>query len=389
VSRPEYIIRLLIFWEFEVVLIMKKKVLFILHIPPPVHGAAMVGSFIKESKRVNETFDADYINLTTSFELDKIGKGGFDKFIAVLKIQARISKALIATDYDLCYMTLTAKGPGFFKDLFMVGILKVFRKKILYHFHNKGVKENDKGSLRRLLYRFAFKNTQSILLSPELYDDISDYVSRDDIYFCPNGIPDVAGKISKNTVLENPKPVCRFLFLSNMMLQKGVLMLLKACFHLKNRNLSFECHFVGAWSDVSETDFRKRVDEYDISEHILTHGKKYGNDKVAYLKNADVFVFPTHYDCFPLVLLEAMQYSLPIISTVEGGIPSIVVDGETGVLIPRKNDLKLADTMEKFILKPDDGIHMGQAGRKRYEEMFTLPVFESNFIDIMQKASSS
>ncbi len=367
---------------------MKKKVLFILHIPPPVHGAAMVGAIIKESKLVNETFDGEYVNLTTSFELDKIGKGGFDKFIAVLKIQAKLIKALLNTDYDICYMTLTAKGPGFYKDLLMVGVLKIFGKKILYHFHNKGVKENDKGSLRRLMYRFAFNNTQSILLSPELYDDIADYVRRDDVYFCPNGIPDVAGKISVKPVLVNRKSIYRFLFLSNIMIQKGVLVLLKACQHLKDRNLSFECHFVGAWSDVSEIDFLKTVDEYGIAEHIFTHGKKYGNDKIAYLKNADVFVFPTHNDCFPLVLLEAMQFGLPIISTFEGGVPSIVVDGETGMLISHKNDLKLADTMERFIRKPDEGVRMGQAGRKRYEEMFTMPVFENNFINILQQAIS-
>lgn len=367
---------------------MKKKVLFILHIPPPVHGAAMVGAIIKESRLVNETFDGKYVNLTTSFELDKIGKGGFEKFIAVLKIQTKLIKALLNTDYDICYMTLTAKGPGFYKDLLMVGILKIFGKKILYHFHNKGVKENDKGSLRRLMYRFAFNNTQSILLSPELYDDIADYVPREAIYFCPNGIPDVAGKMAVKSVFTQRKSVCRFLFLSNMMVQKGVLVLLKACRDLKDRNLSFECHFVGAWSDVSEIDFRKTVNEYGITEQIFSHGKKYGDDKIAYLKNANVFVFPTHSDCFPLVLLEAMQYSLPIISTFEGGVPSIVVDGETGILIPQKNDLKLADTMERLILKPDEGIRMGQAGRKRYEEMFTLPVFENNFINILQQAIS-
>ena len=365
---------------------MKKKILFILHIPPPVHGAAMVGSFIKNSKLVNETFDADYVNLTTSFELDKIGKGGFGKVMAVLKIQTKLIKALMKTDYDICYMTLTAKGPGFYKDLLMVGILKIFRKNIVYHFHNKGVKENDAGRFNKSLYRFAFNNTQSILLSPELYPDIAEYVTKDNVYFCPNGIPDVAGKTSLGPAVGKTNSVCRFLFLSNMMVKKGVFVLLKACEHLKERGLSFECHFVGAYSEISELEFRRTVNKFGIAEHIFTHGKKYGNDKIAYFNTADVFVFPTYFDCFPLVLLEAMQHSLPIISTFEGGVPSIVDDGVTGLLILQKNDELLADTMERLILKPEENLRMGNAGRQRYEAKFTLPVFENNMVNILKQA---
>src|SRR5687768_1203895 len=151
---------------------MKPDILFILHIPPPVNGAAMVGKFIKGSLVINQAFNSDYINLTTSFALNKIGKGGIDKFFTLLRIQSKVIKALFYNNYHLCYMSLTAKGAGFYKDLFVVAILKLFNKKIIYHLHNKGIANNSKNRLNKYLYKFVFKNTKTILLSSYLYYDV-------------------------------------------------------------------------------------------------------------------------------------------------------------------------------------------------------------------------
>ena len=316
---------------------MKKEILFILHIPPPVNGAAMVGEQIKNSKRINTTFDVDYINLTTSFSLNKIGKGGFQKFATTFAIGWKVIKALSSKKYDLCYMTLTAKGAGFYKDFLIVLILKLFGKKIVYHFHNKGVAKSSKLYFNDLLYRFTFKNTKSIQLSPLLYFDIKRYVKPEDVFFCPNGITD--DFISPKTMDKVLNTPCKFLFLSNMMEEKGVLILLDACGILKERGLDFECHFIGAWSDVSEETFYNQVTKLGIEQNIYAHGKQYGSDKVKFFNDADVFVFPTYYhnECFPLVLLEAMQYGLAVISTNEGGIGDIGEEGKTGLLVSRKD----------------------------------------------------
>ena len=52
------------------------RVLFIAPLPPPVHGSAMVSQYIKESRVVNEAFDCDFVNLSTSRSMEEIGKGG-------------------------------------------------------------------------------------------------------------------------------------------------------------------------------------------------------------------------------------------------------------------------------------------------------------------------
>lgn len=344
----------------------------------------MVGKFISDSKVINDRFDVDYINLTTSFDLNTIGKGGFGKVMTILKILGKVCKALSSKKYDLCYMTLTAKGTGFYKDLLIVLLLKVFRKRIVYHFHNKGVKQNSAQVWKRLLYRFAFHRTQSILLSTSLYFDIVDYVKTEEVHFCANGIPDIERLRSVSVMEKDEKTPCRFLFLSNMMVEKGVLVLLRACRLLKERHQHFECHFVGAWSDFTEKAFTEVVNEYGLNGRVFAHGKKYGKEKDTFLERADIFVFPTFYhnECFPLVLIEAMQYGLPIISTPEGGIPDLVSDGETGLLVSQRNSEALANQLQ--LLATDSMLRkkMGKAGRIRYEERFTLTDFENNLTEI-------
>lgn len=97
-------------------------------------------------------------------------------------------------------------------------------------------------------------------------------------------------------------------------------------------------------------------------------------------------LFPTFYhnECFPLVLLEAMEHGLPCISTTEGGIPGIVDDGKTGFLVPKHDVATLAD---KILLLLNDSVlrsNMGKVGREKFEKEFTLEVFEKRMTRILK-----
>src|SRR5690554_379615 len=121
---------------------MKKRILFIMHMPPPIHGAAVVGDYIKKSHIINQSFNCSYINLTTARDLQDIGKLGFMKIIVFFKLLLNIIVTVYRTKPNICYITPNAKGGAFYKDFFVIILLKILRKKVVLHFHNKGVATN-------------------------------------------------------------------------------------------------------------------------------------------------------------------------------------------------------------------------------------------------------
>ena len=116
-------------------------------------------------------------------------------------------------------------------------------------------------------------------------------------------------------------------------------------------------------------------------------GPKYGNEKNTFFSNADIFVFPTYYfnECFPLVLLEAMQYKLPIITSCEGGIPDIVTNGENGFVCKTKDVDTTADAIARLLDSKDLRDKTGENGYKIFKEKFTLDVFNANITTILKK----
>ena len=362
---------------------MKSKVLFILHLAPPVHGASVVGSYIKDSKLINSIFDTTYLNMSTASNLNDIGKTSLKKLWDILKLYIQVVTYLIENKVDLCYLTINAKGPAWLKELVIVAILKIFNIPVIYHYHNKGVRLNSNTILKKFLYKFQFKNSKSILLSSLLVSDISEYVSKKDIYICPNGIPTINS--SFNLIKYDIKNLCQILFFSNLIESKGIYILLEACKILMDKDITFRCIYIGGEGDISVNQLIEKIKYFNLQSVVEYQGKKYGTEKELAFSDSDVFVFPTFYssETFGLVILEAMQHSLPIISTKEGGIPDIILEGVNGFLVPKKNSKALADKLEVLIGNPELRNKMGLAGKMMYEEKFTLEIFEKRIIEIL------
>lgn len=354
---------------------MKPIVLFILHMPPPVHGASMMGKYIHDSKVVNETFDCHYINLTTAKNLEDIGKAGFRKFFKFSQLLVRICKEVKRLKPQLVYVTPNACGGAFYKDFVVVQLLKIMGCNVVVHYHNKGVATRQECTPDKWLYKRFFKGISVILLAKPLYADIQRFVKREQVMFCPNGIPESHSAIK--VVREDNIP--HILFLSNLLIDKGVLTLLDACKQLKEQGYAFQCDFVGGeTADMDSERFGQECSQRRISDCVTYHGRKYGDEKLFFFKRADIFVLPTFNECFPLVLLEAMEQGLPCISSAIGGTPEIVDDGKTGFLVPCRKVESLANSI--IILLKDESLRkrFGEAGRIKFEREYTLHRFEEN-----------
>lgn len=372
-------------------IVMKQKILFIMHMPPPVHGAAMVGQYIHDSKLINENFEGHYINLTTAKNLQDIGKVEFRKFVDFVKLLRRIRKSLKTINPELVYVTPNACGGAFYKDYIVVQMIKRMGCQVVVHYHNKGVSTRQNRFLDSLLYQRFFKGIKVILLSECLYGDVKKYVKREDVFVCGNGIPDVIENSACSETVASyhiDGKVPHVLFLSNLLISKGVVVLLDSLKVLKEKGCRFVCDFVGGETvEMDAAMFQNEVAKRELEGMVVYHGRKYGNDKEAFLNAADMFVFPTFYhnECFPLVLLEAMQHHLPCVSTTEGGIPGIIDDGKTGFLVPKHDAETLAEKIQTLLSDADLRQRMGEAGREKFEKEFTLEVFEKRMAEILRE----
>ena len=140
--------------------------------------------------------------------------------------------------------------------------------------------------------------------------------------------------------------------------------------------------------EIDRATFEAAVKVRGLEGIARYQGPKYGEEKECYFAEADIFVFPTFYynECFPLVLLEAMQHRLPLVSSDEGGIPDIIQHGVNGYTVARKEAAPLAEALARLITDPALRTAMGEAGYARYREQYTLEAFERRFVaQLMQR----
>jgi len=124
-------------------------------------------------------------------------------------------------------------------------------------------------------------------------------------------------------------------------------------------------------SGPEEVNLKGIVRARDISAEVLFLG--YRNDIPKILKVLNVVVMTSlTIEACPMTALEAMSMKVPVIATKVGGLPEVVVDGETGLLIPPGDVDALCRSIKNLVKHPDMRLKMGKAGRERVLERFTI-----------------
>lgn len=178
------------------------------------------------------------------------------------------------------------------------------------------------------------------------------------------------------------------LFLSNLIESKGVLVLLDALRILNDKGYSFVCDLVGGeTAEITSERVHRELEARNIAKVCIYHGRKVGSEKVPFFEQADIFVFPTYYEneCFPLVILEAMSYSVPVISTDEGAIKDIIDEDETGLIAQKRNSANLADKIAILLDNSDLRQRIGKAGNQKFKQQFTIEAFEQRLYGLLKK----
>jgi glycosyltransferase involved in cell wall biosynthesis len=130
-------------------------------------------------------------------------------------------------------------------------------------------------------------------------------------------------------------------------------------------------------------EFRGTVKAAGIDERVHFMGHR--DDVFAVLREADLLVHPSEIDATPYVIVEAMAAGLPVVASGIYGIPELVIDGETGVLVPPGDSAATAGTLRILAADPEMRVKMGAAARKRYEEHFRLSTSLSRTVAVYEE----
>jgi len=180
------------------------------------------------------------------------------------------------------------------------------------------------------------------------------------------------------------KDVVNILFLSNLFESKGVFVALEAFRLLPLEKENVVLHLVGGMSSKEmEEKINKIIAKNNLP--VIIHGALFGDKKYKILEIADIFIHPTLNDAFPLVLLEAMQFKLPIMSTYQGAIPDIIDDGQTGFLVKENDAVVLSEKILYLVNNRIERKNMGAKAYEKYLERYTLQIFENNMSEMFDK----
>jgi len=353
----------------------RNKILFIVQLPPPVHGASIMNENLVKSTVLN-AYDTSVLNIVTAHHISSIGKFSLKKTFASILIFFKILGRLIFFRPQIVYFTLSPSGFAFYRDVAYIFLIKLFMPKLVFQLHGKGIQSGVTNSkVFRYLANKAFSNSYSIHMSELLVKDL-DGISVKKKFIVPFGIPVIpeSGNEKKGNI------GMRFLFLSNYVKTKGILDLIDAFKIVAKKNREFHLDLVGKPYDVSEEELKECIRKNNLEELISVCGPKYNEEKYQALLNADVFVFPTYYfnEAFPIALLEAMQFGLPSITTKEGGIPDMIEDGFTGLLVDKRDVTALANRILLLLENSGNARSMGKNARSQFLKKYTLHVFEQN-----------
>lgn len=179
----------------------------------------------------------------------------------------------------------------------------------------------------------------------------------------------------------------KILCVGNFIPRKGIRYLIEAFAQAKR---DFKLHLVGnaKESAVYYRQLLKQVKELGLEADVYFH-QGVDREKIDYLyATAEVFVLPSLKETFGIVLIEAMYYRLPIITTNTSAMPDLVTDGENGLLVPPKDTAAIAWALTTLIDDPLLRRRMGEDGHQKIKDSYRWEHTSACFLSLVQTVNA-
>ncbi|MEL6674288.1 MAG: glycosyltransferase family 4 protein [Bacteroidota bacterium] len=366
----------------------KHKVLVVGQTPPPFGGQAVMIQNMLEGPYPRIKFY--HVKMDFSVSMDQMGKFKLRKLWVLAKVILGIYYHRIFHGTKVMYYP--PAGPDrmpIFRDLVILNTTRWLFKKVVFHFHASGMSEYEhgfEGFTLKLFERAYFRPEATIRLAAHSPQDGRFFQAKNE-FIIPNGLEDEGKRFLNGhavpRTIDDDAP--NILFVGLLKESKGILILLEAARICAEQGLKFSVNVMGRWESEDIKNRAERfVQQHQLQEYVNFLGVRTGDEKWGFFSYADIFCFPTFFESETqsLVLIEAMQFELPVVTTKWRGIPSIVEEGDNGFMVPVKSGAAVAEKLALLIQDEEMRKKMGQAGRQMYLERFSYEVHHRNMEDL-------
>ncbi len=237
---------------------------------------------------------------------------------------------------------------GLIPDAFVATkISKLFNKPIVNHIHDTYFDEIYKKN--KIKVDEIFEHSKRIIpVSHFQANIILKYYNRyfEKIEVVYNGVDTEKFKYNVQNIEIN-NPLNKFIFVGVIDHRKGIDLLIESFNILKDLSITLDIY--GKGKQIQE--YQKQIDLYSLNEKIKFKGEIDNNLLGSELSAHSFFIFPSRYETFGIVLIEAMACGLPVIASNITAIPEIVQNEEIGILFESENYLSLSEAIKKAINK--------------------------------------
>jgi glycosyltransferase involved in cell wall biosynthesis len=262
----------------------------------------------------------------------------------------------------VCYHIHLASDGSILRKLAIALCLKWRNRKIIIHLHGAKFQEY---YIQRILVRILARISNALVCITE---QMKDFIEKENVKCKIFVIPNLCETIAENPVdLGNRNEKVSIAYAGRYSKKKGVYDLLEA-FEMAKFDIPVRLNLYG---DGEEKKVENIVKKSAKKYLITVNGWIEHNEYIKKLPSYDFLVLPSYGETFGLVLVEAMGFGIPVVSTYAGAIPEVVKNGETGLLVNAGDVSDLAQTMEKLASDKDLRISLGKNAWMDVRERFS------------------
>ncbi|MDD2549142.1 MAG: glycosyltransferase family 4 protein [Bacteroidales bacterium] len=332
----------------------KTRVLFLVQLPPPLHGASTMNQSVFNAISTDNQFETRLISLSFARDLADLQKVRFGKIVKAFAILFRLIGQLLTFRPHTVYFSMVPLNFVLIRDAIYLLTIKILSPKSKYvlHFHRSGLIEYATKWRLKWFYRLLFRRCDIIHLSESLVKKEIEPLNLKNvkIHAIPNFIDDIE-PIPEKTISVGHDNI---LFLSNLLPHKGYNTLVDAFALLEKEYPNLTLTIAGpAPSQNVFIELKNKITTLGLDKKVLVTGKVDGAEKRKLFANATIFVLPSEREYFPLVVLEAMAYGVAVISSSRDNLECYFQDGKEIMYIDAIKPSSIAKHLKKLIDEPD------------------------------------